>query len=87
MKTAPSQTASLDAKIAAKRAGRLATAPSSWRGVLKRSWSPKCSPRAAVKAFCGECNGFDRDAIKNCTCWACPLWAFRPFQKDEAHNG
>jgi hypothetical protein len=68
-------------KIAAKRAGRLATALRSWKGILKRSWSPKCSPRAAVKAFCGVCNGYDRDSIRGCACWACPLWNFRPYQK------
>ncbi len=77
------KTASLGEKIAARRAGRLATAPVSWQGILKRSWSKNCSPRAAVKAFCGECQGFDRQGITDCTCWACPLWTFRPFQKTD----
>ena len=67
--------------IAARRAGRLASAPISWRGILARSWSSKCSPRAAIKAHCGECQGFDRDAITLCTCYACPLWNFRPYTK------
>jgi len=73
-------TPEIEAKIIAKRAGRLATAPVSWHGILKRSWSKNCSPRAAVKAFCGECQGFDRAGIADCACYACPLWNFRPFQ-------
>lgn len=66
---------SLSEKIAAKRAGRLATAPMSAQGPLKRSWSKKCAPRAAIKAFCLECLGFDRPAITQCTGYSCPLYA------------
>lgn len=80
MKTADLQTASPDEKIAAKRAGRIATAPQSFRKVLKQAMSGKCSPRTAVKAFCAECNGFEREAIRDCTSYACPLWNFRPYR-------
>ena len=73
-------TPSVDAKTAAKRARRIETAPHSWRGILARSWSPKCSPRAAIKAQCGECQGFDREAIAGCSSTACPLFSFRPFK-------
>lgn len=78
--TAARSIASLSEKIAAKRAGRIATAPESFRKLLTQSWAGKCSPRAAIKAFCGECQGFDRSAITNCTAYACPLWMFRPYQ-------
>jgi hypothetical protein len=81
MKTAELQNASLDEKIAAKRAGRLATTPESAKGHFVAAWAGKCSPRRAIKAQCLECVGFDRQAITDCTGWACPLWAFRPFQK------
>lgn len=84
MKTTDSQTAQ---KIAAKRAGRLATTPDRFKGHFVAAWSSNCSPRRAVKAFCLECNGFDPDAIAGCTAYACPLWNFRPYQGSEARNG
>jgi hypothetical protein len=72
---------SLDKKIAAKRAGRLAATPESARKLFVAAWAKKCSPRLAIKAQCLECVGFDRQAIAECSGWACPLWNFRPFQK------
>jgi len=72
--------ASLEARIEKRRAGRIATAPESFKGIMRASWSKKCAPRAAIKAFCGECNGFDRQAVADCTAFACPLWNFRPYQ-------
>jgi hypothetical protein len=75
------QTASLSERIALKRAGRLATTPEASRGHFEAAWSGNCAPRRAIKAFCLECIGFDRDAITTCTAYACPLWNFRPFQK------
>jgi hypothetical protein len=80
MKTVELQNASLGEKIAARRAGRLATTPESARGHFVAAWAGKCSPRRAIKAQCLECAGFDRQAITDCTGWACPLWHFRPFQ-------
>ena len=80
MKPADPKTASLGEKIATKRAGRLATTPESAKGHFVAAWAGKCSPRRAIKAQCLECVGFDRQAITDCTGWACPLWAFRPFQ-------
>ena len=67
-------------KIAAKRAGRLAATPTSFKKLFVAAWAGKCSPRQAIRAQCAECVGFDRLAITQCTCYACPLWAFRPFQ-------
>ena len=71
-------------KMAQKRAARLETCPESAKGHFVASWSGKCSPRRAVKAFCLECNGFDRAAVANCTGYACPLWHYWPFQKEGA---
>jgi hypothetical protein len=81
MKTTVSNTPEIEAKFAAKRAGRLATTPDRFKGHFVASWSSNCSPRRAVKAFCLECNGFDPDAITGCTAYACPLWKFRPFKR------
>lgn len=80
MRTTEPQTVSLNKKIVAKRAGRIATAPPSFRKLLTQAMSGKCSPRTAIKAHCAECQGFDRPGITNCTAYACPLWALRPFQ-------
>ena len=33
--------------------------------------------------MCLSCVGFQRDAIRDCTGYACPLWAYRPFQPGE----
>lgn len=71
----------LDEKIVNRRAGRLATTPESTKGHFVAAWAGKCSPRRAIKAQCLECVGFDRQGITACTCWACPLWNFRPYQK------
>ena len=82
-----SGTASLSEKIAAKRARRIETAPESFRKLLTQAMSGKCSPRTAIKAQCAECNGFDRQAISECTAFACPLWSFRPYQRSGAARG
>ena len=80
MRTPELQPTSVSEKITAKRAGRLATTPATAKGHFVAAWAGKCSPRRAIKAQCLECVGFDRQAIADCNCWACPLWAFRPFQ-------
>lgn len=68
-------------RIAAKRAGRLATTPASYRKLFERSWAGKASPRTAIKCFCLECVGFERAAISQCSVGACPLWPLRPYQQ------
>lgn len=66
---------------AEKQAKRLAAMPSSLRPLFARAYSNGCSPRAAIKAFCIECQGYERAAVTTCTAFACPLWRYRPFQK------
>ena len=80
MKNADAIPSEIVSKMIIKRAGRLATCPDSWRMTLKRSWAGN-SRKTAIKAFCGECQGYERQAIANCTAYACHLWNFRPFQK------
>lgn len=60
----------------------VAAAPSSAQNTLTRAFSGDASPRQAIKAMCLTCVGYERSAITNCTGWSCPLWAYRPFQKD-----
>jgi len=50
-------------------------------GLFSRVYSGEASPRECIKAFCLECNGWDKIAIGNCTASACPLHRLRPFQK------
>ena len=58
-------------------------APESSRGTLRRAFSGSASPRGAIKAMCLACVGYDRNSIKNCTGWSCPLWQYRPYQEAE----
>lgn len=39
------------------------------------------SRNAAVKLHCLECSGYQTSEVTDCVCVACPLWAFRPYQK------
>ena len=44
------------------------------------------SPAAAIKAFCLECVGWQKEEVKLCTAPACPLYRYRPFQfEDESY--
>lgn len=70
----------LGAEMARKRAGRLQTCPATYRGQLARCYDKKASARMAVRAFCLECVGYERQAVAECVAWACPLWEYRPFQ-------
>ena len=68
------------AEIHAKRTKRLADvkryAPR-YVGTFQRAFEGK-SLRAAVNAFCAECNGFDATAVRECVAFACPLFSQRP---------
>ena len=78
------ENASLSEKMALKRAARIETTPMSFRGIMARAMSGNCAPRAAIRAFCAECQGFDRNGVATCTAYACPLWNFRPYQGKSA---
>ena len=71
-------------EIAQKRASRtervISEAPESAKGCLKRAFSGSGGRANAVKAMCLVCVGYDRQEIRNCSAYACPLWAYRPFQ-------
>jgi len=44
---------------------------------------------AAVRCMCLECQGWDDGAMKavrECQATRCPLWAVRPYQRDEVEN-
>jgi len=64
------------------RTARLKQMPSSCRGVYKLAMAGR-SRKAAIKAMCLECTGWDRASIAGCTASACPLFPYRPFVSSE----
>lgn len=44
------------------------------------------SRAAAIKAFCIECVGFKRADVTNCTAQQCPLYPYRPYQRDDEQD-
>ena len=62
---------------------RLRQMPVSTRRGYVRAVRGAASPRDAIKAFCGECCGYDRDAVATCPAIGCPLWRYRPWQSGD----
>ena len=60
---------------------RLRQMPESCRRTYNRAVSGK-SKASAVRAFCQECVGYVRAEVTACTDVGCPLWPYRPYQKD-----
>ena len=60
---------------------RLSQMPNHCRGTYLRAIGGR-SPRAAIKAFCMECLGWQRAEVARCTVPACPLWSYRPVRKE-----
>lgn len=58
----------------------ISQAPQSCQKALREAFSGTASPRAAIKAQCLACTGYDRETVKNCTGYSCPLWKYRPYQ-------
>lgn len=71
-----------DAGLNAPQRARLADAPSVYRPLMRRAFSGK-SKAAGIKSFCITCVGFVRADVRNCTAFGCPLWAYRPYQRDD----
>ena len=38
------------------------------------------TPMTAIKAFCITCVGDNREDVRNCTSFKCPLYTFRPYK-------
>jgi len=68
----------------ATRAKRLAVvskdAPSKLK-LFERVFRGEASPRQAIKAYCCECQSFATAAIRDCPTATCPLFKYRPYQK------
>lgn len=57
----------------------LETVPPMYQGTIAKAFTRQSSPRAAIKAFCLYCTGYQRVVVTECTSWACPLHPYRPF--------
>lgn len=58
----------------------LSEAPESAKNCVKNAFKGTGGRANAIKAMCLICVGYDRETVKNCTGYSCPLWAYRPFQ-------
>jgi len=71
------------------RATRLdAHVPQRYRVMFERALRGELPPRATIKAKCLECCAWQRfdggeDRIGRCAMAACPLHAYRPFQRPQ----
>ena len=52
-----------------------------YKPVMLKAYEGTASPRSAIKAQCLICVGYKRDDVSHCTSFSCPLWAYRPYQK------
>lgn len=72
-------------------AKRRADMPKAYRGIYDKAMGG-ASKAAAIHAFCLECVGWDRNAVKRCMSTPCPLFPYRPYQgrhdaPDDGDNG
>ncbi|MCK9598489.1 MAG: hypothetical protein M0R06_05570 [Sphaerochaeta sp.] len=59
--------------------------PTAYERVYRTAMKGK-SRLAAVKAFCLECCGWEREQVHDCTDTGCPLWPYRPFRRITRHE-
>lgn len=58
---------------------RLNDMPGIYRNNYKKAMKGR-NRTAAVKAFCLECVGWQRNEVKDCVSVECPLYLYRPFK-------
>lgn len=61
-------------------AERRAQMPRAYRGIYDRAMSRK-SRKAAMRAFCLECVGWQVNEVHSCTDVACPMFPYRPAHR------
>jgi len=61
---------------------RLKEIPKSYRNNYLKAMRGK-SKVSAIKAFCLECMGWQRNEVKNCCSKMCPLYPYRPYQSSK----
>lgn len=57
---------------------------------LRNGKEKSTTPLEAIKDFCMECCGYQRDEVKNCTAPKCALYSFRlgknPYRKSKDYS-
>ena len=74
--SAPGCTIYSPADLEAARAKKLADIPVRQRPIFRRAWTGK-SRKAAMRAFCLECMGYESAEVNRCTAPTCPLFEYR----------
>ena len=64
------------AEVEARRQQQLAQIPARQRSVFARAWKGN-SRKAAIRARCLECFGYESAEVNRCTSTACPLFPYR----------
>ena len=57
---------------------RLSDIPTNYKNTYQKAMTGK-SKSAAVKAFCLECMGWQREEVRKCNSIACPLYPYRSY--------
>lgn len=76
--TVPVETASEIARSAAdsEREKGLSDVPAHYRHLYRSAWTRR-SRKAAIRAFCLACVGWQPSEVRNCTARTCSLYEFR----------
>lgn len=59
--------------------------PKIYRRTYDRAMQGK-SHKSAVKAFCLECCGWQKEEVRHCTSLACSLYPYRPYKERQNHT-
>jgi len=59
-----------------ERENGLSDVPAAYRHLYRSAWTGR-SRKAAIRAFCLACVGWQPSEVRNCTSPACPLYEFR----------
>ncbi len=70
----------VDAKRRSLVSKRLENTPKKLKNRYLSAALGKASIRSAVRSFCLECIGWEREEVTKCTAYACPLYLYRPFR-------
>lgn len=73
----------LTERIQEARTRRIAQTSPMYQGVMRKALEGSASPRAAIRAMCLHCVGDKRLDVTSCTAYACPLYAYRPYQTED----
>ncbi len=80
--TEPGTLAKESCGLDTEQAQAVESLPMVYRATLRKAFTGAASPRQAIKAKCIDCTCGHRCEIRECPSNECPLWRFRPYQKE-----